>query len=156
MTRADDSRVFRAPLGVVLGVGAGAIGFGYSLTSLVAVTNHGSLYSGLIRANFLPKAADMMVKLWNVFWWCIPFAVIYWAVLCMRDVFHIGLKRYIRERTLCGLFYGWCAGLFRRLYAFLGSINLQDHSDRTIFKIVGVNFIILAVLCACGFLESAH
>lgn len=151
VTRADDSRVFRAPLGVVLGVGAGAIGFGYSLTSLVAVTNHGSLYSGLIRANFLPKAADMMVKLWNVFWWCIPFAVIYWAVLCMRDVFHIGLKRYIRERTLCGLFYGWCAGLFRRLYAFLGSINLQDHSDRTIFKIVGVNFIILAVLCSLWF-----
>ena len=93
----------------------------------------------------------MMVKLWNVFWWCIPFAVIYWAVLCMRDVFHIGLKRYIRERTLCGLFYGWCAGLFRRLYAFLGSINLQDHSDRTIFKIVGVNFIILAVLCSLWF-----
>ena len=151
VTRADDSKVLRAPLGIVLGVGAGGIGFGYSLTSLVAVTNHGSLYSGLIRANFLPKAADIMVKLWNVFWWCIPFAIIYWAVLCMRDVFHIGFKRYIRERTLCGLFYGWCAGLCRRIYNFLGSINLQDNSDRTIFKIVGVNFIILAVLCSLWF-----
>ena len=151
VTRADDSKVLRVPLGIVLGVGAGGIGFGYSLTSLVAVTNHGSLYSGLIRANFLPKAADIMVKLWNVFWWCIPFAIIYWAVLCMRDVFHIGFKRYIRERTLCGLFYGWCAGLCRRFYNFLGSINLQDNSDRTIFKIVGVNFIILAVLCSLWF-----
>jgi len=151
VTRADDSKVLRAPLGIVLGVGAGGIGFGYSLTSLVAVTNHGSLYSGLIRANFLPKAADIMVKLWNVFWWCIPFAIIYWAVLCMRDVFHIGFKRYIRERTLCGLFYGWCAGLCRRFYNFLGSINLQDNSDRTIFKIVGVNFIILTVLCSLWF-----
>ena len=151
VTRADDSKVLRVPLGIVLGVGAGGIGFGYSLTSLVAVTNHGSLYSGLIRANFLPKAADIMVKLWNVFWWCIPFAIIYWAVLCMRDVFHIGFKRYIRERTLCGLFYGWCAGLCRRFYNFLGSINLQDNSDRTIFKIVGVNFIILTVLCSLWF-----
>ena len=151
VTRADDSKVLRVPLGIVLGVGAGGIGFGYSLTSLVAVTNHGSLYSGLIRANFLPKAADIMVKLWNAFWWCIPFAIIYWAVLCMRDVFHIGFKRYIRERTLCGLFYGWCAGLCRRFYNFLGSINLQDNSDRTIFKIVGVNFIILTVLCSLWF-----
>lgn len=149
--RADDNRLLRTPLGIVIGVVAGGLGFGYSLTSLVAVTNQGSLYSALIRANFLPKAADFMVKLWNVFWWCVPFAVIYWGVLCLRDVFHIGFKRYIRERTLCGLFCGWCSGLFRRCCAFLGNIDLQEKTDKTIFKIVGINFVILTVLCSMWF-----
>ena len=149
--RAEYSRILRVPLEAVICVGLGGTAFGYSLTSLVAMTNQGSLYDGLIRANFLPKAASIMVTLWNIMWWCVPFAVIYWAVLCVRDVFHIGLKRYIRERTLCGWLWGGCSWCCRRIYAFIGSIDLQDRSDKTIFKIVGVNFIILAVLCSMWF-----
>ncbi len=33
----------------------------------------------------------------------------------------------------------------------MGNINLQERSDRTIFRIVGVNFIILSVLCSLWF-----
>lgn len=151
VTRADASRILRTPLEIVAGVTFGAVAFGYGLTSLVAMTNQGSLYDGLLRANFLPRVAGVMVTLWNILWWCVPFAVVYWAILCIRDIFHIGLKRYFRERTLCGWICGGCSWCCRRVYAFVSSINLQDRSDKSIFKIVGVNFIILAVLCSLWF-----
>lgn len=148
---AEDWRFLRTPFEVVSGIGCGAVAFGAGLTSLVAITNRGDLYEALLRANFLPSVAGIMVKLWNLLWWSVPFAFVYWAILCMRDVLHIGLVRYLRERTLCGLFWQWIKGLCRRIYTFVGNINLQERSDRTIFRIVGVNFIILAVLCSLWF-----
>ncbi|WP_349944994.1 HAMP domain-containing sensor histidine kinase [Lacrimispora sp. BS-2] len=145
------SRILRTPLEVVAGVICGAVLFGTGLTNLVAVTNRGDLYDALMRANFLPLVAGIMIKLWNLMWWSIPFAIVYWAVLCVRDVIHIGLKRYIRERTLCGWFWQWVRNLCSKVYNFVGNINLQERSDRTIFRIVGVNFIILSVLCSLWF-----
>lgn len=151
VTRADDSKVFRAPFELVAVVTWACIGFGYWLTNLVAMTNRGRLYDGLVRANFLPRAAETLITLWNIMWWCVPFAAAYWAVVCLRDVFHIGLKRYLRERTFLGWFVGWCVRMCRSAYGFLSSIDLQDKTDKTIFKIVGINFLILAVLCSMWF-----
>lgn len=149
---ADDIALLRTPFELVSGIGAGAAAFGAGLTSLVAVTNRGDLYSALLRANFLPEAADIMVSLWNLLWWVVPFSIIYWSVLCIRDVFHIGIGRYIRERTLCGLFWGWVVKSLKKLYVYLGNINLQEKSDRTIFKIAVANFIVLTILCSLWFL----
>lgn len=148
---AEDSRLLRTPFEIVSVIGFVPLFFGEELTSLVVVTNRGDLYGALLRANFLPKAANIMVKLWNLLWWFVPFAIVYWVVLCLRDVLHIGLARYLRERTLCGWFWQWTKGICRRIYTFVGNVNLQEPSDRTIFRIVGVNFIILAVLCSLWF-----
>lgn len=148
---AEDSRVLRTPFEVVMSIGCGAVAFGAGLTSLVAVTNRGDLYGALLRANFLPIVASAMVKLWNFLWWFVPFAIVYWTVLCLRDVLHIGLIRYLRERTLCGWFWQWIKKFCRRIYIFVTNVNLQEQSDRTIFRIVGVNFIILSALCSLWF-----
>ncbi|HCD44461.1 MAG TPA: two-component sensor histidine kinase [Lachnoclostridium sp.] len=145
------SRILRTPFEIVAGIICGGVFFGTGLTNLVAVTNRGDLYDALMRANFLPLVAGVMIKLWNLMWWSIPFAIVYWAVLCVRDVIHIGLKRYLHERTLCGWFCQWVRNLCRKVYNFVGNINLQERSDRTIFRIVGVNFIILSVLCSLWF-----
>ena len=152
VTLADSVALLRTPFELVAGIGAGSVAFGAGLTSLVAVTNRGDLYNALLRANFLPVVADIMVKLWNFLWWLMPFALIYWSILCIRDVFHIGIGRYLRERTICGLFWGWVIRSLKKLFGYLANINLQDKSDRTIFKIAAVNFIVLTVLCSLWFL----
>jgi signal transduction histidine kinase len=151
VTLQESSRVFRTPFEIVAGIGCGGVLFGAGLTNLVLFTNQGNLYETLLRANFLPGVAGIMVKLWNLLWWSIPFTVIYWAVLCLRDVLNIGIKRYLRERTLIGWFCGWVKMFSIKTYHFIGNINLKDRSDRAIFRIVGINFFILAVLSSLWF-----
>ena len=148
VTLPDSSRIFRTPFEIVTGVGCGGVAFGAGLTNLVIVTNQGDLFETLLRANFLPGVAGIMVKLWNLLWWSLPFAVVYWAVLCLRDVLSIGIKRYLRERTLIGWFCGWLKMICIKVYHYVGDINLKEQSDKTIFRIVGVNFLILAILCS--------
>ena len=151
VTLPDSSRIFRTPFEIVTGVGCGGVAFGAGLTNLVIVTNQGDLFETLLRANFLPGVAGIMVKLWNLLWWSLPFAVVYWAVLCLRDVLSIGIKRYLRERTLIGWFCGWLKMMCIKVYHYVGDINLKEQSDKTIFRIVGVNFLILAILCSLWF-----
>ncbi|WP_394524694.1 sensor histidine kinase [Lacrimispora sp. JR3] len=151
VTWPESSRILRTPFEVVAGAGLGGVSFGAGLTKLVSVTNQGELYETLLRANFLPGVAEIMVKLWNLLWWSVPFAIAYWSVLCLRDVFHIGVKRYLRERTLFGWFCSWVKNCCIKIYHYVGSINLKEQSDKTIFRIVGINFIILAVLCSLWF-----
>ena len=151
VTLPDSSRIFRTPFEIVTGVGCGGVAFGAGLTNLVIVTNQGDLFETLLRANFLPGVAGIMVKVWNLLWWSLPFAVVYWAVLCLRDVLSIGIKRYLRERTLIGWFCGWLKMICIKVYHYVGDINLKEQSDKTIFRIVGVNFLILAILCSLWF-----
>ncbi|MFR3730532.1 sensor histidine kinase [Lacrimispora sp.] len=151
VTWAESNRILRTPFEIVISVLCGGVAFGAGLTKLVAVTNQGELYETLLRANFLPGVSVVMVRLWNLLWWSVPFAIVYWAILSMRDVFHIGLKRYLRERTLLGWFCAWVKCCCIKVYHYVGNINLKERSDKTIFRIVGINFIILAVLCSLWF-----
>lgn len=90
--------------------------------------------------------------------WTIVFAVTFWAAACLRQVYTMGVRTYVKERMLCVRYWqyirrGWdyAAGKVRRsisrCYHFIDRIDLNEKNDRTIFKIVAVNFIILALLC---------
>lgn len=146
-TWAEDRKFLRAPFELAAGVGGSAFVFGENLVGLVVVTNRGDLYSTLLRADFLPAAAELMVKLWNVMWWSVSFGGICWFILCIQDMFHIGLVRYLKERTLLARLVRWFKHQCKRIYRFAGDVNLQERSNRAIFRIVGLNFVILAVLC---------
>ena len=150
--------ILRMPFEPVIAVAFTSLGVSWGAglyTRLVALTNKGDLYNGLLQAGFLPEAVEIMVKLWNFLWWILPFAVVYWAVLCLRDVFHIGLRRYFRERTLAGKFCGWVKNVFLKMYGGMVSIDLKKHPDKEIFRIVAVNFVILALLSCLWFFGIA-
>lgn len=151
VTLPDYSRILRMPFELVMGILFGGVAFGTGLTGLVANTNQGEILNGLLRANFLPGVATAMERMWNLFWWSVPFLIVYWAVVCLRDVFRIGLVRYFKERTLLGLFCQWLNQVCIKLYHFLFRMDLNRHSNRTIFKIVAIQFILIAIISGFWF-----
>ena len=90
--------------------------------------------------------------------WTIVFTVIFWAATCLRQVYTMGVGRYMKERMLCVRYWqyirrGWkcivskVQNWISHCYHFIDRIDLNRKSDRTIFKIVAVNFIVLALIC---------
>ncbi len=90
--------------------------------------------------------------------WTIVFTVIFWAATCLRQVYTMGVGRYMKERMLCVRYWqyirrGWkcivnkVRNWISHCYHFIDRIDLNRKSDRTIFKIVAVNFIVLALIC---------
>lgn len=90
--------------------------------------------------------------------WTIVFTVTFWSATCLRQVYTMGVQTYMKERMLCVRYWhyircGWkcivskVRSWISYCYHFIDRIDLSRKSERTIFKIVAVNFIILALIC---------
>lgn len=76
----------------------------------------------------------------------------YLTMLYIRPVFSLGITDYIREYSLC---YRLWIGIKRSVSKVMQSIrniDLSEKASKTIFKLVAVNFVILAVLMCMWFM----
>lgn len=87
--------------------------------------------------------------------YCINFAVwfallgvLFICILSFRQVLKLGFRRYIKEKTLTGRFIIWVYGKIKKLIYSLGQIDLSDPSNKSIIRILAVNFVILLVMCS--------
>lgn len=93
----------------------------------------------------LPKNTERILDFGvNYLIWMFVLLVFLICIISLLQVFLLGLRRYIKEKTICGWGY-------LKLRAFLSSlkdIDLTDSSNKAIFKILLVNFVVLAILCS--------
>jgi len=80
--------------------------------------------------------------------WTGVLSIIFISVLSLRQLYVLGLGRYIKERTITGRIYHFLAGNIKKLFISLGNVDLTDPSNKAILKILTVNFIILVILCS--------
>lgn len=136
--------VFRAPFEAV------AIVFGLMATTLV--NNCGYMF---IRNEGRVMFIDGLC-------WIVIFGIVYWTAGCLRQVFVLGGKRYVRERTFLvpswkyikrGWYWivGKVKGWLDRLYHSFDNIDFSEKNNRTILKIVACNFVILVFICSMWF-----
>ena len=108
------------------------------------------------RLNWIVTRTKGLMQFYDILIWLCVFAITYWAAASIGQVFRMGLKRYVKERSLivaswkyikpalCYLKDKIGAGL-RKIYHGLTNIDFTDKSSRAILRIVVINFIILAV-----------
>ena len=124
-----------------------------------------------VKGTLLPgdgRAEEVLAMVLNFVMWAVVFGLIFWAVTSLRAM--IRMKRaYWSERTLTaklvrrirkgGDAYGGAmkrkaGGIFRRMKQFLAKqydallhLDFRDKTNRTILKIVLINFAILFIVC---------
>lgn len=134
-----DEKVFRAPLEVVC--------IAAVLVITAVCVNAGSM---IRRSDGVARPLDLAV-------WFLYFAVVYWAAGNLRRIFVLGPIPYFKEYSLlvsrkCGIRKGvkeaWeTMGRWRkRAMDTLLDLKLSDVNNRMILKVVGLNFVILAVI----------
>lgn len=95
---------------------------------------------------------------YDLFVWMAAFAIVYWASGCLRPITELGVKSYFKERTLTGIYGNKIRGAFRngwmrikqwfgKLYHLFEEIDLTQKNDKTLLKIVLVNFLVLSLVC---------
>lgn len=94
----------------------------------------------------------------DVIIWCVFFSVIYWSVSCLRQVYVLGVRKYIEERTFF-IPFGRCVKRVwnvisrnvkkygKKIYRSITSIDLTEKSNKAILKIVLCNYLILVAIC---------
>ncbi len=150
-------RISRTPLGILL--------LALCLDAVMVVYG-----AGLMEITFNGDAARMLQRFFgggswgnaltvlNGVYWAVTFAVLFWAALCGRAVFTIGLWRYFKERTVTGLALRGIKRCCRRAKHWwdsfvesLGELDWTEKSNKIIVKIVLVNFLVLTLICCFWF-----
>lgn len=97
-------------------------------------------------------------NIWDYLGWACTFASVYWLVACLRSIFSLGFKGYMKERSFFVKSWGrikamskriWNKGktLADRVYHSFEEIDFDDQQHRFILKVVLWNFVILVVIC---------
>ena len=134
-----DEKVFRAPLEVVC------------IAAVLVIT------AVCVNAGWMIRRSDGVAGPLDLAVWFLYFAVVYWAAGNLRRIFVLGPILYFKEYSLlvsqkCGIRKGvkeaWeTMGRWRkRAMDTLLDLKLSDVNNWMILKVVGLNFVILAVI----------
>lgn len=134
-----DEKVFRAPLEVVC------------IAAVLVIT------AVCVNAGWMIRRSDGVAGPLDLAVWFLYFAVVYWTAGNLRRIFVLGPIPYFKEYSLlvsqkCGIRKGvkeaWeTMGRWRkRAMDTLLDLKLSDVNNRMILKVVGLNFVILAVI----------
>ena len=91
--------------------------------------------------------------------WFMIFAVVYWVSGCMRQIWILGIREYLKTRTLLLMVWRrfgngirrcvrWCRDKIEELYHSLAKFDFKERNNKIILKIVCFNFLILLVICS--------
>lgn len=80
------------------------------------------------------------------------FGIWYYLVTTMGQIWKLGIFTYIRERSLiiryCKKFWRFCKRKVQGFEDMLLHVDLGEKANKTVFRLIAVNFIILGVVCA--------
>lgn len=88
----------------------------------------------------------------------VAFAVTYWVSACLRQIYVLGPKRYMKERTILNPSWKYVKRIWSvvkssakrgisGIYHSLEQIDFSEKSNKAILKILACNFVILTIVC---------
>lgn len=127
---------------------------GEQMAVLVSLTNSG-YFEEAVRSIFGDAlgwgARSLIIIILNGCAIFLTFAVWYYLVTCWGDITVIGIRQFVRERSLLYRCFGTiCGWTKRKINDFKEEIlhaDLGEKANKTIFKLVAVNFLLLAAAC---------
>ena len=141
----------KIPLEIVVGAGGLALGFAICMSEIIYMTHTGKLANYLISIGL----SDKLVPLLHIGAWSVIFGVVVIMTLSMKQVFVKGFGRYCTENVLVIRIINWC---FKKTKIFINKIteiNVDDTVNKLLLKILGINFLVLTVLCSIWFFGIA-
>ena len=154
------SRLVKIPFEVAALVLICEVGFGGSwITDLVMGVNEGG-FAEMIQEflGWLWLSSYQVKRVAVVIAWTINLVIVYfifglwfYLVTSLGQVWGLGIRGYFRERSLicryARKFWEFCKRKARSFEDELLHVDLGKKANRTIFRVVAVNFIILGIIC---------
>ncbi len=163
-------KVFSVPFEAVLIVLGVLVSAAYYPAKMVWITIDGGIVEYLTGVN--GQINSVLSFVINVAMWLLIFGIAFWGFVCLSAMFTMK-KEYWTQRTLCARFLRWmkqggdeygekvkkgAGGIWSRIKQFLKKqydmlmhLDFQDKTNRTIFKIIAINFVVLLVVCSLWF-----
>lgn len=98
----------------------------------------------------------------TIYWWTMGDYLAYGSILlvmtglffaawyigcCLGEVRRLGVRGYLRKRTVCSQVWRWCKERTRKYYQTLVNLDITKDSRRQVIKLLIINGIVVLLLC---------
>lgn len=116
---------------------------------IIIPTLQGGL-SEALKMTSLPHL-DIVTNIINVLYWMIIYGFVFFEVIYVKYIFNIGFKNYIRKHLLVYKVKDVIFFILRKFINYIKGIDLNKNSDKVLLIILGINFVIVSILCSVWF-----
>lgn len=135
---------------VLVSVLAVAAFIGMSPEIIIMNTINGS-FTEIVREGFSVYMSDVIVYLANVIYYVIIFAFIFLETAMIKHIFHEGVRKYFRERSLFVAILRAIKNGYHKVFDSIRNTDLRDNQNKKLFKIVLINFAVVTIMCSTWF-----
>ncbi len=104
-----------------------------------------------LAGGIFPKGADIISWVINLVFLILVFGSWYYFITALGGVYELGIAGFLKERSLIlrlwERIYGFGKRKIREFKDEILHVDLGEKADKVIFKLVAVNFIVLAIAC---------
>lgn len=125
--------------------------FAVSMSEVIYRTHTGELAKDLISIGI----SDKIIPLIHIGAWSIIFGVVAIITLSVKQIFVKGLRRYCTENLIIIRIIKWCCEKIKQFINKMTEINVDDTVNKFLIRILGINFIVLTLLCSIWFFGIA-
>jgi len=115
----------------------------YFIGTLIVSTGNG-LLKLFFKQLGIEKVAPILIPTVNLLYWFIYFALFMILAFLIKYLFKKGIQKYLIENTLIA----WIVHVFYQLLYKVVNFDLNDNVNKTVIKIVFLNFIVISIISA--------
>ena len=150
--------LFSLPLEIMIGIGTGTI---FAVTGMCIAMAHTTMWQieEMMQYANTPEILGYEISalaLYNILrgleliGWSVTFFLIYVVASALRQ-FICHPIQYLKQQTLLAMFIRWLKRKGKAFRQYILDIDLNDKMEKSVIKIVVVNFVVVSVLCCLWF-----
>lgn len=144
------NKLLKMPLELFLIIASCAIPIIVESGSLIiAQTLNGDLLNVLKSADIW--YLDSIAYILNILFWIFIYGGIFFGITYIKNIFDMGFKKYLREQVLIYRFKEVIFAGIRKISRYIKGIDLNKKSDKVLVILIGINFILVSLLCLVWF-----
>ncbi|EGT2198994.1 sensor histidine kinase [Clostridioides difficile] len=120
-------------------------------TGIISDTLNGNYVEYLINNDISAKMASILVSLMNLTYWFVIFSIIFVFIILLKHILNVGIREYFIKNTVTGIFFVWLKKAGKTVINQIRTINLKEKPNKTIVIILGINLLIIVIMCSMWF-----
>lgn len=120
-------------------------------TGIISGTLNGNYVEYLINNDISAKMASILVSLMNLTYWFVIFSIIFVFITLLKYILNVGIREYFVKSTITGMFLVWFKKVGKKAINKIRTIDLKEKPNKTIVIILGVNLLIIVIMCSMWF-----
>ncbi|WP_227857979.1 MULTISPECIES: sensor histidine kinase [unclassified Clostridioides] len=120
-------------------------------TGIISDTLNGNYVEYLINNDISDKTASILVSLMNLTYWFVIFSIIFVFITLLKHILNVGIREYFIKNTVTGMFFVWFKKTGKKVINHIRTIDLKEKPNKTIVIILGINLLIIVIMCSMWF-----